>query len=214
MLTNSPLFSHLTQSSSASSQDKALVEKLRTELSRLKQHLIQIEEDYTNELVEVQQREASLEQQLIKANAEVEQLTHRLNNTGPLVAIRAQAEQALDERDQVLQRCSKLEDEVQRSQASLANLQLVIERMQKGKHFVFSSVVWDLIEIPITRARHSKEECFHYRRLEIEHKKTENECNLWNRQQSKNIAVHAERVRLIHSSMMVKINSQIILQFC
>ena len=111
------------------------MEKLRTELSRLKQHLIQIEEDYTNELVEVQQREASLEQQLIKANAEVEQLTHRLNNTGPLVAIRAQAEQALDERDQVLQRCSKLEDEVQRSQASLANLQLVIERMQKGEHF-------------------------------------------------------------------------------
>ena len=114
------------------------MEKLRTELSRLKQHLIQIEEDYTNELVEVQQREACLEQQLIKAKAEVEQLTHRLNNTGPLVAIRAQAEQALDERDQVLQRCSKLEDEVQRSQASLANLQLVIERMQKGKPFCSS----------------------------------------------------------------------------
>lgn len=109
----------------------------------MKEHLIQIEEDYTNELVEVQQREQKLEEQLIKANNEIEQLNHRLNNTGPLIAIRAQAEQALDERDQVLQRCSKLEDEVQRSQASLANLQLVIERMQKGKFFLkFSSIIF------------------------------------------------------------------------
>ena len=113
------------------------MEKLKTELARLKQHLIQIEEDYTNELIEVQEREQSLEQQLIAANGEIEQLNRRLNNTGPLVAIRAQAEQALNERDQVLQRCSKLEDEVQRSQASLANLQLVIERMQKGRYREF-----------------------------------------------------------------------------
>jgi len=107
------------------------VNKLRTELSRLKKHLIQIEEDYTNELVEVQQREEKLEKQLIEARNEIEQLNRRLNNTGPLVAIRQQAEQALDERDQALRKCSKLEDEVQRSQTSLANLQLVIERMQK-----------------------------------------------------------------------------------
>lgn len=98
----------------------------------MKKHLIQIEEDYTNELVEVQQREQILEKQLFEANAEIEQLNHKLNNTGPLVAIRQQAEQALDERDQALERCSKLEDEIQRNQASLSNLQLVIERMQKG----------------------------------------------------------------------------------
>lgn len=121
---------------SPSKDSQELVDKLKTELSRLKKHLIQIEEDYTSELVEVQQREQTLDKQLIEARAEIEQLNRRLNNTGPLVAIRQQAEQALDERDQVLQRCSKLEDEVQRSQASLANLQLVIERMQKGNFII------------------------------------------------------------------------------
>ncbi|KAK4336790.1 hypothetical protein RND71_043569 [Anisodus tanguticus] len=118
---------------SSQTQDENVdtIKKLKTELSRLKNHLIEIEDSYTNELIESQRREQNLENELIEYKAEIEQLNNKLNNTGPLKAIRAQAEQALDERDQALQKCSKLEDEVQRGQISLANLQLVIERIQK-----------------------------------------------------------------------------------
>ncbi|CAG2100507.1 unnamed protein product [Medioppia subpectinata] len=99
--------------------------KLKEELFRLRKHLVSIEENFTQEVVasaekerEIRTRNECLEQQL----REMREKDSAFDNT---------LRSARTERDIARNECSRLEDRVQQCAASVANLQLVIEQIQR-----------------------------------------------------------------------------------
>lgn len=105
---------------------------MASELARLKQHLLQIEESYTSELLQADSREQQLNQQLNALQAELLHVQQRVGNDHTLTALRTEAEHALHQRDQALQRVTHLEDDLARAQAAQSNLQAVMEQLMQG----------------------------------------------------------------------------------
>ncbi|XP_049526085.1 thyroid receptor-interacting protein 11 isoform X2 [Dermacentor silvarum] len=105
--------------------------KLSKELERLRTHLIQMEESYTQEALQAESREESLRTRLMKleewarvsesaAQNATEQASQQVGNLAQQLA-QAQSQQ------------SALAEELRHSKASLANLQLVLDHFQTEK---------------------------------------------------------------------------------
>lgn len=104
------------------------VERMRAELSRLKEHLVCIEENYTQELVSAAERVESLRREVAAGERMREELlTADQRRDDETRALRTEREMARNE-------ASRLEDKVQQYSASVSNLQLVVEHIQRGRH--------------------------------------------------------------------------------
>lgn len=124
----------LSERSTPSDREQAMVK----ELERLRAHLVEIEEMYTQELLQAEQNKQEM---LAKMN----ELEEREKNSSTLytsVNIRAnqqveslqtQVQLLTNQRDELRKKISDAEDENSKQAASLANLQFVLEQFQKGK---------------------------------------------------------------------------------
>jgi ATP-dependent Lon protease len=92
-----------------------------------------VEESYTSELLQAEQRETLLRQQLETIRAEHVHVQQRLANDHTLTALRTEAEHALHIRDEALQHVTQLEDDLARAQAAQSNLQAVMEQLIQGQ---------------------------------------------------------------------------------
>ncbi|RWS28270.1 Thyroid receptor-interacting protein 11-like protein, partial [Leptotrombidium deliense] len=130
-------------------------EKLSAELERLRKHLVEIEENYTQELLVAAHRESEVTAQLNAAEELIDSLKKQLINDEKLEKLREQLKKVSSERDKALEEVSQLDDKLHKSTASISNLQLVIEQIQKGLcvcsfsrvHYVFAENEWRMVQI-------------------------------------------------------------------
>lgn len=124
----------LSEQSSISEREQSLAK----ELQRLRLHLVEVEESYTNELVQAEEKNVEMRAKVneieareknsnyvytsanIRANQQVETLQTQLQLVGV-------------QRDELRMRMSDMEDENNKHAAALTNLQLVLEQFQKDK---------------------------------------------------------------------------------
>jgi hypothetical protein len=106
-------------------------DRLKAELKRLKDHLIVIEEEYTTEILNNEEKIKQLEDELKNHISTIERLKQTIKSNPS--NLEEQLTQLKKERDKALNDCSLLDDKVHRLNASIANLQLAIEHLQKGK---------------------------------------------------------------------------------
>lgn len=116
---------------------KSNEEHLKSELDRLRQHLLQIEENYTSEALRAEEREKELRNQLAELENRtrtkcptVSDVSHEANIQ--IASLQEQLGMIANQRDRALAQVSALDDKVQQYVASLNNLQLVLEQMEKG----------------------------------------------------------------------------------
>lgn len=111
---------------------------LSKELERLRGHLLEVEESYTQELVRAQQKN---EEMLAKVN-EIEQREKNSSTMYTSISIRAnqqvetlqnQLQLVTNQRDELRKKISDAEDQISKQTAALTNLQFVLEQFQKGK---------------------------------------------------------------------------------
>lgn len=96
-------------------------ERLRTELDRLRAHLVSVEENYTTELMVSEAKVEEMVNLVDKLKAEqLEKETYE-----------EQIRSLCTSRDKARNECSALEDKVQQYSTSIANLQAVIEQLEK-----------------------------------------------------------------------------------
>ncbi|KAL3276125.1 hypothetical protein HHI36_020843 [Cryptolaemus montrouzieri] len=123
-----------SERSSSAEREAALVKKLE----RLQSHLIEVEESYSQELLQSEQKVVQLQARL----NEVEQREKDCSNVYTSVSIRAnQQNEALQQqlqsmtgqRDEFKRKVLELEDENSVKSAALSNLQLVLEQFQRDR---------------------------------------------------------------------------------
>ncbi|KAK4873231.1 hypothetical protein RN001_015260 [Aquatica leii] len=111
---------------------------LMKELERLRAHLVEVEEMYTQELVQAEQRNKDMQ---AKVN-EIEQREKNSSSIYTSVSIRAnqqvetlqtQLQLVSNQRDELRVKMSDIEDENNKHVAALTNLQFVLEQFQKDK---------------------------------------------------------------------------------
>jgi len=93
--------------------------------------LIVIEEEYTTEILNNEEKIKQLEDELKNHISTIERLKQTIKSNPS--NLEEQLTQLKKERDKALNDCSLLDDKVHRLNASIANLQLAIEHLQKGK---------------------------------------------------------------------------------
>ncbi|XP_074604266.1 thyroid receptor-interacting protein 11-like [Brevipalpus obovatus] len=106
-------------------------ESLKSELKRLKDHLITVEEEYTQEILAAEKREANIREELEAARQIETQLRSELASISQSSKWQEKLAAVIVERDKALEDLSKLDDRSNRLTASVTNLQLVVEQMQK-----------------------------------------------------------------------------------
>ncbi|VVC99923.1 unnamed protein product, partial [Leptidea sinapis] len=114
---------HLESVKKLTAENAQLSEKERNsskELERLREHLVETEDNYTQELMTCEQKLTECQSRLIRANQEVETL-------------RNQIKLLEKQREDVQTRLSDAEDSRNRSEAALINLQVVLEQFQLDK---------------------------------------------------------------------------------
>ncbi|XP_050517071.1 thyroid receptor-interacting protein 11 isoform X2 [Diabrotica virgifera virgifera] len=111
---------------------------LQKKVDRLQAHLIELEEHYTQELLQAEQKNASLKAKV----ADIEEREKSSSTMYTSVSIRAnqqveslqsQLHTAIAERDSLRKQISDAEDENTKQAAALANLQFVLEQFRKDK---------------------------------------------------------------------------------
>lgn len=108
-------------------------ERLRTELDRLRAHLVSVEENYTTELMVSEAKVEEMVNLVDKLKAEqLEKETYE-----------EQIRSLCTSRDKARNECSALEDKVQQYSTSIANLQAVIEQLEKGMFHICLQLVID-----------------------------------------------------------------------
>ncbi|RWS04840.1 Thyroid receptor-interacting protein 11-like protein [Dinothrombium tinctorium] len=106
-------------------------EKLSSEVERLRKHLIEIEDGYTQEILLAVEREKQASEELNIAKRTIDNLNQQLKNNEELEKLKEKVNQITIERDKALNEASMLDDKLHRASASISNLQLVIEQIQK-----------------------------------------------------------------------------------
>lgn len=111
---------------------------LEKELERLRAHLVEIEETYTQELIQAERKNQEIQ-------AKMNEIEEREKNSSTLytsVSIRAnqqvealqnQIQLLMAQRDELRKKVSDAEDENSRQAAALTNLNFVLQQFQKGK---------------------------------------------------------------------------------
>lgn len=115
---------------------------LEKELERLRVHLVEIEEAYTQELLQAERKNQEIQ-------AKMNEIEEREKNSSTMytsVSIRAnqqvealqnQIQLLTSQRDELRQRISDAEDENNRQAAALTNLNFVLQQFQRGRFVVF-----------------------------------------------------------------------------
>ncbi|XP_074028061.1 LOW QUALITY PROTEIN: Golgi microtubule-associated protein [Leptinotarsa decemlineata] len=111
---------------------------LQKKLERLQTHLVELEEHYTQELFQTEQKNASLQARV----TEIEEREKSSSTIYTSVSIRAnqqveslqkQLQTVMNERDLLRKQISDAEDQNNKQAAALANLQFVLEQFRKDK---------------------------------------------------------------------------------
>ncbi|XP_076262751.1 uncharacterized protein LOC143197870 isoform X2 [Rhynchophorus ferrugineus] len=111
---------------------------LSKQLERLQSHLMEVEEHYTQELLQVEQKNADLQSKL----ADLEQREKNSSTMYTSVSIRAnqqvealqkQLQTVTNQREELMKKISDSEDANNKQAVALANLQFVLEQFQKDR---------------------------------------------------------------------------------
>ncbi|XP_071079459.1 thyroid receptor-interacting protein 11-like isoform X3 [Haliotis cracherodii] len=112
--------------------------KLSRELERLRQHLLQIEEGYTGEALEAEEREKELRNRLAVAEEKILSSSSAVQNASQAASeqvetLQHQLHGVTSQRDAAYMQMTAMQDQCQQYAASLANLQMVLEQFQQDK---------------------------------------------------------------------------------
>ncbi|KAG8199233.1 hypothetical protein JTE90_003660 [Oedothorax gibbosus] len=110
---------------------------LTKELERLRQHLIEAKEIYTNEALASEEKEKRLQDELVEARRRTEITNSAVVDTNQrasvqISSLQEQLSMIVGQRDAALAQISSLEDQVQHQSTAVGKLQLVLEQMQKS----------------------------------------------------------------------------------
>lgn len=109
----------------------------QSELQRLRLHLLQVEESYTQELLLSEDREKELRTRLAHCEEQIQHLEHQLrrkvaNDGSPEAQDLLQT--ARRERDRALAQVSQQEDQLHQLTASVQRLQLLLDQRRRGEY--------------------------------------------------------------------------------
>ncbi|XP_049774228.1 thyroid receptor-interacting protein 11-like isoform X2 [Schistocerca cancellata] len=111
---------------------------LQKELDRLREHLVTVEESYTQETLRAEQQVQSLQARLSSAEERLKCSSTAYTSASILVnqqveALQNQNQTLVQQKEEAFLLLSSAEDKVQKQEAALRNLQAVLERFQKDK---------------------------------------------------------------------------------
>ncbi|GFO35555.1 thyroid receptor-interacting protein 11 [Plakobranchus ocellatus] len=112
--------------------------KQNKELQRLREHLIEIEDGYTKEALESEEREKNLRNRLAVAEEELSSSSSHIElasmeSRRQVESLQAQVHHASAQRDAAYSQVASSQEQVRQLSQSLANLQLVLEQFQREK---------------------------------------------------------------------------------
>ncbi|GIY96539.1 thyroid receptor-interacting protein 11 [Caerostris extrusa] len=110
---------------------------LKSELERLRQHLLEIEENYTSEAVKAEEKQKRLQDELVEVRRRAEITSTAVVDTNQrasiqIASLQEQLSMIANQRDEALAQSSSLEDQVLQHSTSVGKLQLVLEQMQRA----------------------------------------------------------------------------------
>ncbi|KAK3749493.1 hypothetical protein QZH41_013466 [Actinostola sp. cb2023] len=129
--------------SKANGGQKESQAKSSRELDRLREHLIQVEESYTREALEAEEREKELRIRLIQAEEQILSSSHSMHDRSrqtsqQLDSLQEQLHAVAGQRDEAVMQCAAVQEQAQQYATSLDNLQMVLEQFQREKEAQFS----------------------------------------------------------------------------
>ncbi|GFR29980.1 thyroid receptor-interacting protein 11 [Trichonephila clavata] len=110
---------------------------LKNDLDRLREHLLEIEENYTSDALKAEDREKRLQDELIEVKRRAEITSTAVVDTNQrasiqIASLQEQLSIIASQRDDALTQISSLEDQVLQHSTAAGKLQLVLEQMQKA----------------------------------------------------------------------------------
>ncbi|XP_076441605.1 uncharacterized protein LOC143280803 isoform X2 [Babylonia areolata] len=119
-------------------------QKLSRELDRLRSHLLQIEEGYTREALEAEEREKVLRNRLAHAEEQLATTASHVQSASQqasqqVESLQQQLHSLASQRDAAYMQVASLQDQSQQYATSLSNLQLVLEQFQREKESQIAS---------------------------------------------------------------------------
>ncbi|RDD40166.1 Thyroid receptor-interacting protein 11 [Trichoplax sp. H2] len=137
-------------------------QKHQTELERLRQHLVQIEESYTQEALKAKSTEEALYQQLSSAQAQMLNSTSLAQNNSrqaflQIESLQKQLDAAVVQRDNALHQLMLTQEQLQQRELSLNNLQIVLEQFQRDQSSLNATEL-QLLEQQLKKMKRENEE--------------------------------------------------------
>jgi chromosome segregation ATPase len=136
-------------------------QKNSEDVQRLKRHLLQVDEHYTQEAVKAEEREIELRQKLSTLEEEMSRTTlseqasiHQRDQE--VVSLQQQLHVLAQQRDDAVIKLSTTQDEVEQTQHELSNLQMVLEQFQKD-HTAEVNAALQLSRVELLKAETDKE---------------------------------------------------------
>ncbi|KAM9570185.1 thyroid receptor-interacting protein 11 isoform 1-T2 [Salvelinus alpinus] len=119
-------------------------QRLKLELDRLRNHLLEIEDTYTREVLAAEDREAELrkrvtllDDRLATSSSQVESTSHQASLQ--VESLQEQLSGTVRQRDEALTQLRAARDQVNQYAVSLSNLQMVLEQFQQEEKAMYSS---------------------------------------------------------------------------
>lgn len=119
-------------------------QRLKLELDRLRNHLLEIEDSYTREVLAAEDREAELrkrvtllDDRLATSSSQVESTSHQASLQ--VESLQEQLSGTVRQRDEALIQLRAAQDQVNQYAVSLSNLQMVLEQFQQEEKAMYSS---------------------------------------------------------------------------
>ncbi|XP_048586142.1 thyroid receptor-interacting protein 11-like isoform X2 [Nematostella vectensis] len=124
--------------SSASGGQKETEAKMARELDRLREHLIQVEESYTREALNAEEREKHLRTRLAQAEEQILSNSHSMQDQNrqasqQVESLQEQLHAISGHRDEAVMQLAAVQEQAQQYATSLDNLQMVLEQFQREK---------------------------------------------------------------------------------
>ncbi|XP_078351275.1 uncharacterized protein LOC144636014 isoform X2 [Oculina patagonica] len=124
--------------SAASSGQKVAETKMVQELDRLRNHLVQVEESYTREALEAEEREKDLRMKLARAEEQLLSSSHSMLDRDRQASVQIenlqeQLQAIAAQRDRAVMDLASIQEQAHQYQTSLSNLQLVLEQFQRER---------------------------------------------------------------------------------
>ncbi|XP_039280200.1 thyroid receptor-interacting protein 11 isoform X2 [Nilaparvata lugens] len=108
------------------------------EIERLREHLVNVEDSYTQEMVKAEEKVQELQQRLSQANEKVKNSSTAYTSVSiranqQVEALQSQMKLMTEHQQQLEAQLSASEDKLQKQAAALTNLQIVLEQFQRDK---------------------------------------------------------------------------------